>query len=406
MDTDLTGKKILLCVSGSIAAYKAADLASRLSKTGAALWVVMTPSALRFVAPATFQALTRSPVLTDVFDEPISGRIAHIELAQSVDLVIAAPASADLLAKMAHGIADDIVTTCLLAVPKPTPLLAAPAMNTVMWEHPATQENLRTLQRRGVEIVQPGYGLLACQDVGVGKLSDVEDIFKAIVARLTPHQDLVGHGVLITAGATREPLDPVRFLSNRSSGKMGFALAREAARRGARVAVVSGFTTEPLPPGINVVRAETAEQMHRLCLGLKRNFNIFIGAAAVADYAPAEAAEQKIKKRGETQNELTLKLVKTPDIIAALAREKQPDQFVVGFAAETEDLLQNAQEKLTRKNLDLIVANDVTAEGAGFDSDTNIVTFLFADGQRTSLPKLSKNEVAQEIFNAISARLP
>ena len=410
---DLNRKQILLCVSGSIAAYKAADLASRLGKTGATLHVVMTPAATKFIAPATFQALTRNPVLTDVFDEPITGRIAHIELAQSADLVIVAPASADLMAKMAHGIADDIVTTCLLAVPQTTLLLVAPAMNTVMWEHPATRANLETLKSRGVHIVEPGYGLLACQDVGRGKLAEVSEIMDAVTSRLVEShlQDFAGYGVMITAGATREPLDPVRFLSNRSSGKMGFALAEEAARRGARVALICGFTTAtpPIHPDIKIIKAETAEKMKMLCLSWQRKFDIFIGAAAVADYAPAEVSEHKIKKRNETgsetETELTLKLVRTPDILAEIARKKLPDQIVVGFAAETEDLLRNAQDKLTRKGLDMIVANDVTAEGAGFDADTNIVTLISANGEVHSLPKLTKHEVAREILNRIAKDL-
>lgn len=413
MDADLTGKKILLCVSGSISAYKAADLASRLGKTGAVLHVVMTHAATGFIAPATFRALTRNPVLTDVFDEPISDRIAHIDLAQSADLVIVAPASADLLAKMAHGIADDIVTTCLLAVPQKTPLLVAPAMNTVMWEHPATTANLATLKARGVEVIEPGSGLLACQDVGVGKLADVSEIVEAITKRLCVPQDFEGIWVMITAGATREPLDPVRFLSNRSSGKMGFALAESAARRGAKVLVIAGFTTAVPPPGVTLVRAETAEKMKSLCLSWRRKFEVFIGAAAVSDYAPAEISEQKIKKGSDAENEITLRLVKTPDVLAAIAAQKQEGQFVVGFAAETENLLSNAQDKLRRKGLDMIVANDVTAEGAGFDTDTNIVTFLFPQDEPQSepqfksqpLPKMSKKEVADEILNAIRSRI-
>src|SRR5579884_1981700 len=256
---DLAGKRILLGVSGSIAAYKAADLCSRFGKLGADVHVVLTAHAAQFVGPATFRALTRNPVLTDVFDESHARRIAHIDLAQSADLVVVAPASADVLAKMAHGLADDMLTTCLLATPAATPVLVAPAMNTVMWEHPATVSNLETLRTRGVQIVQPGYGVLACQDVGYGKLADVPEIVRAVVDRLAQARDLAGRRFLITAGATREPLDPVRFLSNRSSGKMGYAIAAEAEARGAQVTLVSGFATAPAPQGVKIVRVGSAD---------------------------------------------------------------------------------------------------------------------------------------------------
>ena len=402
----LTGKRILLGVSGSIAAYKAADLCSALGKQGADVHVVLTRNAAQFVGPPTFRALTRNPVVSDVFDEPHDKRIAHIDLAQSSDLVIVAPATANLLAKMAHGIADDMLTTCLLATPSNTPLLVAPAMNTVMWQHPATVANMSLLQSRGVQVVPPGHGLLACQDVGDGKLADVSDIAGAIIARLNPHRDLAGCNILITAGATREPLDPVRFLSNRSSGKMGYALGQAASERGANVTLVSGFATAPVPNGVELVRVETAEEMLAACQSRFVAYDVFIGTAAVADYAPAVVAQHKIKKPDDANNDdLVLRLRRTPHILTLLAEAKRAGQIVVGFAAETENLIVNARKKLQSRNLDLVVANDVTQFGAGFETDTNIVTLLHPDGRDESLPLLTKREVAARVLDAIAACL-
>ena len=437
----LSGRTILLGVCGSIAAYKAADICSWLGKLGAEIHVVLTPNATRFVGAATFRALTRNPVLINIFDEPHARRIAHIDLAQSADLVLLAPATADTLAKMAHGFADDLLTTCLLATPQTTPLLAAPAMNAVMWAHPATIENLDTLRRRGVEIVEPGYGVLACQDVGYGKLADVDEIVSAVVERLTNQsaasgskssvQDYAGKQVIVTAGATREPLDPVRFLSNRSSGKMGYAIAVEAARRGANVTLVNGFTTITPPenvhsPGsIEVVRVGTAAEMLAACEVHFDKCDLFIAAAAVADYTPVEFSDQKIKKqtsqseirqqkeirqaavpeRTEPEDaagdEMILRLKQTPHILATLAAKKRPGQTIVGFAAETQDAVENARRKPYASVLDMIVVNDVSAPGAGFDLDTNVVTFLWMDGRAISLPCLLKSEVAHELFDAL-----
>jgi phosphopantothenoylcysteine decarboxylase/phosphopantothenate--cysteine ligase len=406
---DLTGKQILMGVSGSIAAYKAADVCSQLGKLGAEIHVVLTAHAAQFVGAATFRALTRNPVLSDVFDEPHARRIAHIDLAQSADLVLVAPASANVLAKLAHGLADDLLTTCLLATPPMTPLLIAPAMNTVMWEHPATVANLDTLRRRGVQIVQPGYGVLACQDVGYGKLADVPEIVRAVAERLAQSRDFVGRRLLVTAGATREPLDPVRFLSNRSSGKMGYAIAEEAAARGAEVTLVSGFATVPSPSGVALVRVGSTDEMLAACASRFPDCDAFIAAAAVADYAPATIAEQKIKKpeeskgkgKREREAELVVRLKETPHILATLGAQKRSGQIVVGFAAETEDLLDNARHKRAYRYLDLTVANDVTAEGAGFDADTNIVTLLWPDGRADALPRLSKREVARHLLDVL-----
>jgi phosphopantothenoylcysteine decarboxylase/phosphopantothenate--cysteine ligase len=464
----LAGRSVLLGVCGSIAAYKAADVCSRLSKLGADVHVVLTANGAQFVGAATFRALTRNPVVSDVFDEPVARRIAHIDLAQSADLVLVAPASADMLAHMAHGLADDMLTTCLLATPPATPLLVAPAMNTVMWEHPATVANVHILAARGVQMIYPALGLLVCQDVGTGKLADVDAIIDAVIARLTTPETTLDHvhgpqlaaqsvssgnsssgntekdaagnanwtglRVLITAGATREPLDPVRFLSNRSSGKMGYAIAHEAARRGASVTLVSGFATATLPdagqppdpkfkiqnpksPGcVELVRVQTAEEMLAACQAHFTDADIFIAAAAVADYAPETVQPHKIKKpvlsagqdgendSNDAEEIITLRLKRTPDILAALARQKRPDQIMVGFAAETQDLLANAQAKLKSKRLDMIVANDVTAEGAGFETDTNIVTLLWPNGRMEALPKASKFDIAARILDYIPFR--
>ncbi|CCW35607.1 phosphopantothenoylcysteine decarboxylase/phosphopantothenate--cysteine ligase [Chthonomonas calidirosea] len=399
-ETWLAGKSILLGVTGSIAAYKAADICSRLGKLGADVHVVLTAAAAQFVGPATFRALTRNPVLTDVFEEPHARRIAHIELAQSADLVLVAPATADILAHMAHGFADDMLTTCLLAVPTSTPLLVAPAMNTVMWQHPATQANLRLLQERGVHMIEPEYGLLACQDVGVGKLAEPDTIVRRVVDTLLPLRDYTGVHVLVTAGPTREPLDPVRFLSNRSSGKMGYAIAERAQRRGAKVTLISGPTSLAVPPGVNVVWVETSHEMLAACQSHFQMCDLFIAAAAVSDYTPAQRAPHKLKK-SERDGDIVLTLRPTPDILATLARQKGPHQVVVGFAAETENLLEHARHKLEAKQLDLIVANDVTQEGAGFEKDTNVVTLLWPDGRQEPLPLLPKSAVADRLLTAV-----
>jgi phosphopantothenoylcysteine decarboxylase/phosphopantothenate--cysteine ligase len=403
----LADKRVLLGVSGSIAAYKAADLCSRLGKLGASVHVVLTAHAERFIGVPTLRALTHNPVLTDLFDEPQTERIAHIDLAQSADLILVAPASANLVAKMAHGIADDMLSTCLLAAPPTTPLLLAPAMNSVMWDHPATRANLTTVQARGVQVVQPGYGVLACLDVGYGKLADVDEIVRAVVDRLTPNQTLRGKRILLTAGATREPLDPVRFLSNRSSGKMGYAIAAEAAARGAEVTLVSGYATIEAPSGVDLVRVGSAEEMYQACAARFDACDLFIAAAAVADYTPVDVAPQKIKKSAEEGDgeTLTLTLRQTTHILATLAARKRPGQIVVGFAAETENVLENALAKLRRRNLDLVVANDVTQAGAGFDTDTNIVTLIWPGGFKQVFPMLPKREVAGLLLTALEPRL-
>lgn len=398
----LSGKRITLGVTGGIAAYKAADIASKLGHLGADVHVVLTASAETFVGAATFRALTGNPVLSGVFDEPFDRQIAHIRLAQETDLILVAPATANLIAKMAHGLADDLLSTILLA--GTAPILVAPAMNVEMLRHPATRSNTSLLQERGVQLIEPDYGVLACGSEGWGKLAETSRIVDAVVARLSLPQDLAGRRVLVTAGATREPLDPVRFLSNRSSGKMGFALAEAARDRGAAVSVIAAHTTVAPPVGVEIIRVETtAELLEAACDRFDR-CDILIAAAAPADYAPAEVSSNKIKK-GTKGSDWTLPLKETPDVLAALLARRS-SQFMVGFAAETERTIENASEKMARKKLDLIVANDVTLEGAGFDSDTNIVTLLFPDGRIEELPNLPKRVVADRVLDAIVRELP
>jgi phosphopantothenoylcysteine decarboxylase/phosphopantothenate--cysteine ligase len=397
MNKILSGRNILLGVTGSIAAYKAADIASQLGHLGAEVHVVLTPHAAEFVGAPTFRALTRNPVLVGVFDEPHDREIAHIHLAQTADLVLVAPATANILAKMSCGLADDMLSTLLLATT--APVLVAPAMNAVMLQHPATQANIATLRARGVEFIDPAYGTLACRTEGWGKLADVQTIVQAVVDRLARARDFAGARVLVTAGATREPLDPVRFLSNRSSGKMGYAIAEAAAARGAQVTLISGHASVEPPAGVEVIRAGTTEEMLAAAQERFADCDLFIAAAAPADYAPEKVAPQKIKK-GRAGQTLTLRLRETPDVLGTLAARKK-HQFVVGFAAETTELLANAAEKLTRKRLDLIAANDVTAEGAGFEADTNVVTLLWPDGRVEPLPQLPKRLLADKLLDAV-----
>ncbi len=399
----LAGKRVLLGICGSIAAYKAADICSRLGKLGADVFVVMTSSATEFVGAPTFRALTRHPVLVDLFDEPLSDRIAHIDLAQSSDIVLVAPATANIIAKLATGIADDLLSTCLLAVPTSTPLLVAPAMNTVMLEHPATRANMTTLTERGVEIITTGYGVLACQDIGYGKLADVDEIVNAVRIRLSTHDDFKGRRLLITAGPTREPLDPVRYIGNRSSGKMGYALAEAAVHRGASVILVSGPTALEPPAFVKIVRVETAEQMLEACMHAAPTCDVVIGAAAVADYRAASVASKKLKRNSTTS--LTVELLPNPDIIATIAARRAVGQFIAGFAAETDDIDVNAARKLQSKGLDLIVSNDVSRPDAGFDVDTNAVTLHWPDGRSEALPLQSKRATAEAILSCIAAAI-
>jgi phosphopantothenoylcysteine decarboxylase/phosphopantothenate--cysteine ligase len=393
----LEGKRILLGVTGSIAAYKAVELLRQLQKRGAEVQVAMTEAATKFVAPLTFETLSRQEVLLDMWSLAYSHRIGHIEATQRADLVLVAPATAQTIARLALGLADDFLSCIYLA--SRCPILVAPAMDCDMFEHPALQANLATLRARGVAIVEPEFGPLASGLHGRGRLAELTTILAAVEKVLFPRRDLEGQVVLVTAGPTREPLDPVRFLSNRSSGKMGYAIAEAAAARGARVLLVSGPTPLAPPRGVDLVQVETAQEMHDAVLAKLPVATVVIKAAAVADYRPKAVQTRKIKKR---EAEATLALEPTPDILAEVGRRKGR-QILVGFAAETEELVANAKQKLARKGLDLVVANDVTRPGAGFDADTNVVTLVGADGKIEELPQLTKREVADCILDRIVA---
>lgn len=392
-ETALQGRRIVVGVTGGIAAYKACDLVSALRKAGASVRVVMTANAQRFVTPMTFATLAGTPVCSD----PWAARddIQHISLADFAEAVIVAPATANVIGKYASGIADDLLTSALLAFT--CPVIIAPAMNTRMFCSAPVQENLETLRRRGVHIVAPGEGRLACGDEGAGRLPDTAVLLEAIREALGAGEGpLAGVRVLVTAGPTREHIDPVRYLSNPSSGKMGYALAEEAARRGASVTLVSGPVALDGPAGVEMVRVTSAQEMHDAVQARKGAVDLFIGAAAVADWRPAQASERKLKKGERT--EMALPLVRTPDIIATVARWRTRP-VLVGFAAETDDLLAHAQEKLAAKGLDLIVANDVSRRDVGFATDDNEVTLLDASGGRTELPRMAKAEIARAILD-------
>ena len=393
----LKGKTILLGVTGGIAVYKAAELLRLYVKAGADVQVVMTRGAQEFVTPLTFQTLSGNPVHTELFNLFQEREIGHISLADRADLCVVAPATANLIGKVAGGIADDLLTTTLLATR--APVLMAPAMNVNMWENPLYRQNQEKLERLGYRFVEPAVGFLACGWQGKGKLPDPEVIFEESLPLLT-EQDLIGETVLVTAGPTREEIDPVRYLSNYSSGKMGYAMARAARSRGARVILVTGPTALASPVGVETVRVTSAEQMHGMVMARYAEATVILKAAAVADYRPARRAGQKVKKT--VDEGLTLELVQNPDILAELGKIKG-DRVLVGFAAETADLLKNAAQKVRAKDLDLVVANDITAEGAGFDSDTNIVHLLYPDGRDESLPQMSKEEVAHRVLDRVAA---
>ncbi len=391
--TPLQGKNIVLGVTGGIAAYKSCDIVSRLIKQGANVDVIMTKSACQFVAPLTFQTLSRRPVTTDTFASIEYWEVEHIALAKKADLFLIAPATANILAKMAQGIADDMLTTTLLATK--APLLIAPAMNTQMWQHPATQQNLETLKQRGAQVVGPEGGMLACGDVGAGRMSEPETIVDTVVRLLSAPQDMQGLNVLVTAGPTREKLDPVRFLSNHSSGRMGYAIAEAARRRGAQVTLITGPTSIE-KPDVDVVSIQSTKELYDAMMLRAKKQDIIIQAAAPADFTPLSVSDEKIKKQG--RDTLQLSLMSTPDVAKAVGEEKQPGQILIGFAAETENLLDNARAKLAKKNLDMIVLNDVTQPGAGFGVDTNIVTFV-TQTTLEALPKMSKAEVADRLLS-------
>jgi phosphopantothenoylcysteine decarboxylase/phosphopantothenate--cysteine ligase len=393
--------RITLGVTGGVAAYKAAELVRLLQQDGFTVQVVMTRGAREFLTPLTFAALSGQKVITDLFGDSSGGEanlesaIEHIAVAQRTDLLLVAPATADILAKFARGIADDFLTTLYLA--STAPVVMAPAMNVNMWNHAATQENVAMLRARGVKIVDPAEGYLACGMTGAGRLAGQADIVAAVREALKAERDLAGETVLVTAGPTCEDLDPVRYLTNRSSGKMGYAVAEAAALRGAKVILVSGPVTLDTPAGVQRIDVRTAKEMYFAVLDHVESASIAILAAAVADYRPVEQHAEKIKKGNAP---LTISLEATTDILADVTKNKG-QKIVVGFAAETDHVAENARKKLSAKNADLIVANDVTAEGAGFDQDTNIVTLFSRDGRDLALPKLNKSEVAQRILDEV-----
>jgi len=390
----LTGKHVVLGVTGGIAAYKACEVVSRLRKLHAEVDVIMTENATRLVAPLTFETLSSRPVCVDTFSRIESWDVKHISLAQKADLMLVAPATANIMAKLAHGIADDMLSTTLLATK--APILLAPAMNTGMWTAEATQQNLKILLDHGVHTVGPASGFLACGDSGAGRMSEPAEIVEAACALLFPKKDLEGLKVLVTAGPTVERIDPVRYLTNDSSGKMGYALAEAAQKRGAEVTLVSGPVALTPPSGVTVVPVTSTMSLYDAMMDLCQQQDIIVQAAAPADYRVEHPADQKIKK--DDGEPLVLTLVENPDIAKAVGQRKTAGQILVGFAAETQNVLANAQKKLAKKNLDLIVANDVTAEGAGFGVDTNIVTLITAEGGE-ALPKMSKREVADRIWD-------
>lgn len=393
MTQGLDGKEILLGVTGSIAAYKAVEVLRELTRRGAAVTVVMTESAQRFVSALTFETLSRRPILTDLFTLDYDKHIGHVTAAGRADLLLVAPATANTIAKLAHGIADDFLTNLYLS--STCPVLVVPAMDREMYAHPTVQENLARLKSRGVHVVEPEYGELASGLIGRGRLADLTIICHEVESLLGHQKDLHGETVLVTAGPTQESFDPVRFLSNRSSGRMGFAIAHAAQNRGARVLLVSGPTSLPTPPGVVRTDVTSAEEMLHAVLGQFETTTILIMAAAVADYRPSTSAPKKMKK----QETLTVELLRNPDILAEAGRHKG-SRILVGFAAETEDLVANAREKLQKKHLDLIVANDIRV---GFGGETTRVTILDRQGHVEELPELSKREVAHRILDRVAA---
>lgn len=395
----LAGKNIVLGVTGGIAAYKIIELASRLRKANAEVTVILTEAATQFVTALTFREITGQPVITSMWDEPKKWNVEHIALAQRADLFVVAPATANSISKMAHGMADDMLTTTLLATR--APILVVPAMNDQMYLHTLVQENLKKLVDIGYHVMEPAIGHMACGTFGPGRLPEPIEIFETIETFFSDKtKDLSGERILITAGGTREPIDPVRYIGNRSSGKMGIALAKAAAERGAEVHLIAGHVTVPLPVNVQVTCVETTQEMHEAVLADLPTATIVIKAAAVADYRVIDQKSEKIKK---ADGPLCLEFAENPDILKEVGKRKLSHQFVVGFAAETQDLVQNAQKKLTSKNVDLIVANDVSNQHSSFNSDTNLVKLLAKSGEVETLPLLSKEKTAHRILDYILA---
>ena len=391
----LKGKTVVLAVSGSIAAYKIASLASALGKLHADVQVLMTQNATNFINPITFETLTGNKCLVDTFDRNFQYSVEHVALAKRADVVLVAPASANVIGKIANGIADDMLTTTVMACK--CKKIISPAMNTQMFENPIVQDNLKKLEHYGYEVIQPAVGLLACKDVGAGKMPEPETLLEYIVREVAYEKDLKGKKILVTAGPTQEPIDPVRYLTNHSSGKMGYAIAKVCSMRGADVTLVSGKTAIKSPLFVDVVPVTTARDMYEAVTSRFDQQDIVIKAAAVADYRPKTISDQKVKK---ADGELSIEMERTDDILKYLGEHKREDQFLCGFSMETEHMLENSRKKLEKKNLDMIVANNVKVEGAGFAGDTNIVTLITKDDE-TQLPLLSKEETAVEIMNKI-----
>lgn len=391
----LQGKTVVLGVSGGIAAYKIASLASMLKKQHANVEIILTPNAAKFITPLTFESLTGTKCLVDTFDRDFKFEVEHIALAKRADVFMIAPATANIIAKVAHGIADDMLTTTFLACRKPK--MIVPAMNTAMYENPVTQDNLSICRKYGMQVIDPATGYLACGDTGAGKMPEPSELFEYLVQEIGFEKDLAGKKILVTAGPTREAVDPVRYLTNYSTGKMGYAIARAAARRGAQVTLVSGPVNLLVPLGVTVVPVTGAAQMFQAVAAVSKEQDIIIKAAAVADYRPAEPGTDKIKKKDE---DLSLLLERTEDILAWLGMHRSPGQILCGFSMETRDLLLNSRNKLEKKNIDLIVANNLKTEGAGFGTETNVVTIITRDGEE-ELKLMSKDEVAHNILDRI-----
>lgn len=392
----LTGKTVVLGISGSIAAYKIAYLASALKKLHADVEVIMTENATQFITPVTFESLTGNKCLVDTFDRNFKFSVEHIALAKRADIFMLAPATANVIAKVAHGLADDMLTTTFLACK--CPKYISPAMNTQMFENPITQDNLKICQSYGMHVIQPACGYLACGDTGAGKMPEPEELLDHIIHEIAYPKNLTGKKILVTAGPTREALDPVRFLTNHSTGKMGYAIARVAAARGAEVTLVTGPTEIKKPGFVKVVPIESAREMYEAVTAASEEQDAIIKAAAVADYRPAHVSDEKIKKKDG--DELSIPVERTDDILAYLGSHKKPGQFLCGFSMETEHMLENSRKKLEKKNLDMIVANNLKVAGAGFGTDTNIVTLITKVGER-QLEKMSKEQVADKLLDAI-----
>lgn len=393
----LEGKHIVLGVTGSIAAYKTANLASMLKKLHADVTVLMTRNATNFINPITFETLTGNKCLIDTFDRNFQYSVEHVALAKSADVVLIAPATANVIGKLACGIADDMLTTTVMACP--CPKIIAPAMNTNMYENPIVQDNIRRLKVYGMEVITPATGYLACGDIGPGKMPSEEDLLQYILRETAFEKDMKGLKVLITAGPTREKIDPVRYISNRSTGKMGYALARNAMLRGAEVTLVTGITPLPAPPFVKVTEVESAADMFEAVKASCEDQDIIIKSAAVADYRPATVYSEKVKKK---DGDMAIPLERTQDILQYLGDHRRPGQFLCGFSMETENMLENSRAKLAKKHVDMIVANNLKQKGAGFAADTNIVTII-TPAQATELPLMSKDDVARTLLDAILA---